>query len=111
MAAATYKPALVALMQYLDQPEDAYTVDTGFTQVQLGALAPAMIMRHFNFRAFEVPEPPEGHNLAPLVRSCSLKYWKKAISHFMPNKMMPWNELSGVGNPTRSPLMHESRRG
>lgn len=44
-------------MQYLDQPPIAYTVDTEFTQEQLAALTPVMIMRYFNFETFGVPEP------------------------------------------------------
>jgi hypothetical protein len=35
-------------------------------------------------------------------RSCTLEYWKKAISSFMPNKHMPWDCISNEGNPTRS---------
>jgi hypothetical protein len=29
-------------------------------------------------------------------------YYKKALSYFMPNRLMTWKELSLVGNPTRS---------
>eukprot|EP00957_Ditylum_brightwellii_P177903 13550625-Ditylum_brightwellii.AAC.1 len=39
--------------------------------------------------------PTEGHS------SC-LKYYKKAISFYMPNHRMQWNEITKVGNPTRS---------
>ena len=37
-------------------------------------------------------------------RSTSLEFYKKALSFFMPNKLMPWNELANppLGNPTRS---------
>jgi hypothetical protein len=101
VAEQSYKPILIEMMSYLDQPAVAYTVDHEFTQEQLAALTPASIMQFFNFRAFGVPNPPQGHDVDPLLRSNTLKYWKKALSHFMPNRMMAWNELSGVGNPTR----------
>eukprot|EP00957_Ditylum_brightwellii_P110216 8407033-Ditylum_brightwellii.AAC.1 len=32
--------------------------------------------------------------------STSLKYYKKAISYFMPNHRMQWNKLEKSGNPT-----------
>jgi hypothetical protein len=34
-------------------------------------------------------------------------YWKKALSSFMPNRLMVWNEISGVGNPTRSIALND----
>eukprot|EP00957_Ditylum_brightwellii_P164206 12501993-Ditylum_brightwellii.AAC.1 len=34
--------------------------------------------------------------------SSSLKYYKKAISYYIPNHIMQWNKISKVGNPTRS---------
>eukprot|EP00957_Ditylum_brightwellii_P026554 2008141-Ditylum_brightwellii.AAC.1 len=39
--------------------------------------------------------PPEG-------RSTSLKYYKKGISFYMPNRKMQWNEITKVGNPIKS---------
>jgi hypothetical protein len=36
-----------------------------------------------------------------------LMYYKKAISNFMPNKLMPWNAISREGNPTRSIDMND----
>ena len=35
-------------------------------------------------------------------RSSTLEYYKKAISHFMPNRLIAWNVMSQVGNPMRS---------
>jgi hypothetical protein len=32
---------------------------------------------------------------------------KKALSSFMPNKHMSWNEVTKQGNPTKSPEIHE----
>ena len=44
---------------------------------------------------FDVDKPTKG-------RSSSLEYAKKAISFFMPNRLMPWNARSLEGNPTKS---------
>ena len=35
-------------------------------------------------------------------RSLTVKQWKKSWSNFMLNRNMTWNEIAGVGNPTRS---------
>jgi hypothetical protein len=35
-------------------------------------------------------------------RSNSLAIWKKAISFFMPNCLIPWYSGRNEGNPTRS---------
>jgi hypothetical protein len=35
-------------------------------------------------------------------RSSSLEFYKKALSYFMPNKRMGWNEVTQAGNPTKS---------
>ena len=36
------------------------------------------------------------------TRSNTLYYWKKALSGCLPNCHIPWNEISKVGNPTKS---------
>ena len=62
------------MMSYLDNQE--YDKNTNFTQEQLGKLTAADVMKWFNFETYDVPEPPEGHDMRPLVRNNSLKYWK-----------------------------------
>ena len=64
-------------------------------------------MMWFNDATYGMSEPPTGHDMNPLVRSHTIKYWKKALSSFMPNRLMPWNEISGVGNPTRSRALND----
>ena len=85
-------------MSFLDEAE--YDDDENFTTQQLGELTPEKIMKFFNKETFNVAEAPDGHDMLPLIRSNTLKYWKKAISSFMPNCLMAWNELSQVENPT-----------
>ena len=91
---------LIRLMSYVDDEE--YEQNQEFTMAQLGTLTPANLMKWFNNETFGNPEPPENHDLNPVVRCNSIEYWKKALSSYMPNRLMPWNELAGVGNPTRS---------
>jgi len=54
-------------------------------------------------KAYGISDP--GPNDNPIEgRSSALAFAKKAISYFMPNKLMPWNALANrpVGNPTKS---------
>ena len=44
-----------------------------------------------------------GPNVNPThVRLNALQTWKKQISHFSPSKLMKWDAMSNVGNPTKS---------
>jgi regulator of replication initiation timing len=94
-----YKPILVAFMAFKDNTH--YERDTEFTVEQLGVVQPTDVVRWMQFKAYGVPDP--GPDARPtLCRSSSLAYWKKALSKFMPNKLMQWNALAGQGNPTKS---------
>lgn len=59
-------------------------------------------MKWFNYETYDLPEPPDNHDLNLLMQNNTIKHWKKSFSFFMPNCLTAWNELSGVGNPTRS---------
>jgi hypothetical protein len=99
-----YHAVLIRLMSFLN--EQAYDDDHVFSQDELASLQPADIERWMSVQAYGIPQP--GPNANPtLARSNSLKYWKKGISFFMPNKLMAWNALSGVGNPTRSLVVNQ----
>jgi hypothetical protein len=52
-------------------------------------------------KAHGTPEPGPDDNPTE-ARSSSLEFWKKAISSFMLNRLMAWNVLNDVGNPTKS---------
>ena len=96
---ASYKSTLCRLMSYLDGLQ--YDKDHVFSDAQLAALTPTDIARWMRFRAYGTAEP--GTNVNPThARSNALKTWKKQISHFMPNKLMKWDAMSNVGNPTKS---------
>ena len=42
-------------------------------------------------------------------RASSLVYIKKALSYFMPNKLLKWFVIAGIarGNPTKSPEVND----
>ena len=105
MSEADYKPTLIKLMSFLDRV--VYPREQIFTPEQIGAITCASLMRYFNTKTFGVPEPPVGHQIQPLVRSSTLEYWKKAVSFFHPNRLMGWNDLTGVGNPTKSRQLND----
>ena len=82
----------------------AYPKDHPFVQQdELAPLTPDDIARWLCQKAYGTPEPEPDPDANPTqARSSSLHYWKKAISYYMPNHLMPWNAISGQGNPTRS---------
>ena len=91
-------------MSYLDGTD--YAKDHVFSQQRLSELTPEDLLRWMNIKTYGVAEPPDDAN-PTLARSNSIKFWKKSLSHFMPNKLTPWNELANVGNPTRSTLINK----
>jgi hypothetical protein len=95
----TYKSILVRFMSCLKEHE--YAKDYAFSPEELGTVTSINVKKYMRYQAYGTVEP--GPDDQPLhVRSGSLFFWKKAISHFMPNKLMAWNALAQVGNPTRS---------
>jgi hypothetical protein len=84
-----------------------FTNDHQFSEAELQALTPNDIYRFIKFRAYGDADGDED-NLNPTgARSNAVKFWKKAISYFMPNNGMVWNEISNVGNPTRATLVNK----
>ena len=55
-------------------------------------------------KVFDQPDPSQDDN-PTLGQSTSLKYYKKAIPFFMPNRLATWNVLNKSGNPTRSQII------
>ena len=96
---SNYKKVLVKFMNFRDSPA-AYTTDTVFTQEQLAAISPPEIKRWFNVIVYNSEDPAE--DAIATLRSSTIAFNKKALSSFMPNRLMVYNELAGVGNPTKS---------
>jgi hypothetical protein len=63
------------------------------------------VLDWFNYQVFGMTTPtPEDR---PTKRSNTILYWKKALSYYMPNRNHQWNELSNVGNPTKSQVLND----
>ena len=100
----TYRAILVKFMSYMNDQE--YENDYDFSNEELGAIKPSDVKRYMEKRAYGVENPPD-HVNPNLARSTSVEFWKKAISYYMPNKLMAWNALAQQGNPTRSIEVNE----
>ncbi len=100
MTEKTYHSVLIHLMTFVN-PGEAYNKDHVFTQAKLAPLTPVDVRRWMCQRAYGTPEPGPAANPTE-AQSSSLSFWKKPISFFMPNRIMPWNAVSAQGNPTRS---------
>jgi len=99
-----YKPILLRLLSFLDNQH--YEKGHVFTQQRLNEIKPDDVRRWMCVQTYHTPEPEADAD--PLyIRANTLQYWKKAISHFMPNSHMSWNVISQVGNPTRSPQINK----
>ena len=94
-----YHSCLVQLMSFVDGQE--YEKDRLFAPETLGELTPVQIKRWMCLKAYGTPDPTQNDHPTE-GRSTSLEYYKKALSHYMPNRLTAWNALIQVGNPTRS---------
>ena len=101
MSKNPYKGVMAAFMTYHHKKEPPYRNTHEFSQAELEELVPEDIVKFFNFRAYGLEEPTD-QDWPTAARSNTLKYWKKSLSAFMPNRHVQWNNISNVGNPTRS---------
>ena len=101
-----YKRDLISFMSFRDGIE--YDRNHEFTMEALGNITPVEIVRWMCLKVYGNPDPGIDENPTE-GRSASLQYYKKALSFFMPNKLIPWNELATppFGNPTRSVPVNE----
>ena len=94
-----YKASLDHLMSFI--AGEQYAREYIYSDDELVAVTPRMVLRWMNFRTFGTINPAVDAN--PIsARSSSLQYWKKAISFFHPNRLMVWSDGRQEGNPTRS---------
>jgi len=94
-----YHKVLIEMMTYLNGV--AYTQAHEFSSEELERLKPHDIYRWMAWKVYGTDDPSPQDNPTE-GRSTSLKYYKKAISFYMPNRRMQWNEVTKAGNPTRS---------
>jgi hypothetical protein len=96
---AKYKATLDTFMSFVHGRE--YRREQEYTVEERNALTPNDVVRWMNVKTFGIEDPPVDANPVH-ARSSSLEFWKKAISFFMPNRLIPWNSTSQEGNPTKS---------
>jgi hypothetical protein len=64
------------------------------------------ICHFFKQEAYHNDDPTE--DMRPtFCRSSNLEAHKRAISHFMPRKLIPWDPISLIGSPTKSKEVNE----
>ena len=100
-----YKKHLVKCFNLVN--ETNHTKEHNFTIEELYTLRPQGIKRYLCLLAYGDEFPDLDVDLPTVGRSNSLEFAKKAISYFMPNKNMPWNEQAQQGNPTRSSVLND----
>ena len=86
---------------YHHEKETLYNNNHKFTSGELKALVLQDSVKFITFKAYGIKEPTD-QDCPTYARSNTLKYWKEALSSFIPNGHMQWNNISNVGNPTRS---------
>ena len=82
-----------------------YPKKISFDPEHILTLTPEDIVSYFHLKVFGTTDPDED-STPKLRRSSSLVYYKKAISFFMPNKLLGWNVTTNSGNPTKSVLVN-----
>ncbi len=97
--AVQYKSALDSVLSFVH--DSSYKRTKTYTKGELRALTPDDVVRWMNVKAFGLPDPPSDSN-PTFARSNSLAYWKKAVSFFMPDRLVVWVLGHNEGNPTRS---------
>ena len=110
-ATKKYKSTLDSVMSFahgLNAADDnaAYGPARVYTVEELYSLTPTDVVRWMKMKAYGTPDPANDAN-PTMARLNLLKYWKKAISFFMPNRLMVWNEARLEGNPTRCMMVNE----
>jgi hypothetical protein len=73
-----------------------------WTGDELLAVTPDIIVRYIKLKVYGSEDAQTDVTPPLYYRSSTIKFWKKAWSYFMLNQMTPWNEIAGMGNPTRS---------
>ena len=103
----THQPYMVDCMKFV-LGDNSLEKDTVFTKEQLLALTPQHIARWLTNRAYGKPDIDEDDR--PIsARSGSLQKAKGGVSHYHPNKHVPWMDaregFQGSGNPTQHPTV------
>ena len=97
----SYHRATRPLMSFVHAGRE-YQPSHVWTRDELLEVTPGIIVRYIKLKVYG-SEDAQADVTPPLYYwSSTIKFWKKAWSYFMLNQMTPWNEIAGMGNPTRS---------
>jgi hypothetical protein len=96
-----YKSILDSLMSFLHQNDEKYGKEKVYSQEELNRILPDDVVRWMKLRSFGTPDPELDAD-PKLARSNTLQFYKKAISFFIPNRLISWNTTRMEGNPTKS---------
>ena len=94
-----YSPHLLQLVNYLD--ESNLTNIDQVTQERLLELTAKDICRFLTYKAYGT-DSPGNEDFPNKLRSNTILYYKKAISWFMPRRLIQWDPINLTGNPTQS---------
>ena len=95
------KPVSFGSSSILFNSNDVYPTNHEFPTNELLAITPEDIVRWMSLMAYHNTNPMKEDHPVYATKN-SLKYTKKAISHFMIHTHIQWNEITKFGNPTRS---------
>ncbi len=87
-----YKSNLIACMNFLCDPSKKYPKTHNFTDEELFTLTPEHIFKYMAHKAYGKIDPNFNIDLPTKSQSSTLKFSKKAISYFMPNRLLLWNK-------------------
>jgi hypothetical protein len=86
-------------MSFLDKM--VYDDTTAFSQEWIASVTKIDVYWYLANKAYGTLEPSRD-DLPEKCRSTTIKYHKKAISQYMPQRIMVWDEIQKVGIPTKS---------
>ena len=98
-----YKSILDALMSFIDGLGEGkeYGKEKVYSQDKPNPVTPHDVVWWMNLCCFGTPDP--ALDVDPkLARSNTLQFYKKAISFFMPNRLITWTSSRMDGTPTKS---------
>ncbi len=102
--AKSYTKCLCELMSFIDGVH--YDATASFTRDELLAITADQVAAYLNKKAYGTPSPSPDDR-PHHMRAASLAYHKKAISQFMPLRIMAWDDINLRGNPTRSTAVND----
>jgi hypothetical protein len=102
-----YRSLFIQFMNFKDGT--TYERDYPFSVAELSTITSIDVARWMCNKAYGTPDPSPADNPTE-CRATTLEQGKKAISHYLPNRHLQWNQLTSSGNPTKSPEVNEVRQ-